>query len=170
MFELTSGLLRRLKQMKSMKKNDMGVSPVIAVILMVAITVVLAGVLYLWVSSLADTDKETDLLDMKIEAFADATVANDYDKIEVTVNSGTVNWAEYKLTVDGEQWYTASASSSAGDIAVFYDTDGVIPAVATDADPGFAQSDDLVVKIVNLGTNSVSYQDLSVIALGYASS
>ena len=154
--------------MKGMKKNDMGVSPVIAVILMVAITVVLAGVLYLWVSSLADTDKETDLLDMKIEAFADSTVANDYDKIEVTVNSGTVNWAEYKLTVEGEQYYTASATSSAGDKAVFYD-DPTLAGLATDADPGFAQSDSLEVKIVNLGTNSVSYQDLSVIALGYAS-
>ena len=32
-------------------KNDDGVSPVIAVILMVAITVVLAAVLYVWAAS-----------------------------------------------------------------------------------------------------------------------
>ena len=32
-------------------KNDEGVSPVIAVILMVAITVVLAAVLYVWAAS-----------------------------------------------------------------------------------------------------------------------
>ena len=36
--------------------NDMAVSPVIATILMVAITVVLSGVIYVWASSLADTD------------------------------------------------------------------------------------------------------------------
>ena len=33
------------------KKDDDGVSPVVAVIIMVAITVVLAGVLYIWVSN-----------------------------------------------------------------------------------------------------------------------
>jgi flagellin-like protein len=41
------------------KKNEEAVSPVIAVILMVAITVVLAGVLYVWVTSLADTSSTT---------------------------------------------------------------------------------------------------------------
>jgi len=41
------------------KKNEDAVSPVIAVILMVAITVVLAGVLYVWVTSLADTSSTT---------------------------------------------------------------------------------------------------------------
>ena len=40
------------------KRKD-AVSPVIAVILMVAITVVLAGVLYVWVTSLSDTNEET---------------------------------------------------------------------------------------------------------------
>jgi flagellin-like protein len=35
-----------IKKMKRLKKNELGVSPVIAVILMVAITVVLAGVLW----------------------------------------------------------------------------------------------------------------------------
>jgi len=39
-----------------MKKDENGVSPVIAVILMVAITVVLAGVLYVWVTGIADVD------------------------------------------------------------------------------------------------------------------
>ncbi|MEE3082845.1 MAG: archaellin/type IV pilin N-terminal domain-containing protein, partial [Candidatus Thermoplasmatota archaeon] len=39
--------------MKNEMKNDEAVSPVIATILMVAITVVLAGVLYVWANSLA---------------------------------------------------------------------------------------------------------------------
>ena len=38
------------------RKDDVAVSPVIAVILMVAITVVLAGVLYAWVSSINPGD------------------------------------------------------------------------------------------------------------------
>ena len=38
------------------RKDEDGVSPVIAIILMVAITVVLAGVLYVWVMQLANID------------------------------------------------------------------------------------------------------------------
>jgi FlaG/FlaF family flagellin (archaellin) len=41
---------------ETLEDNDMAVSPVIATILMVAITVVLSGVIYVWASSLADTD------------------------------------------------------------------------------------------------------------------
>ena len=40
--------------MSNENRNEEAVSPVIATILMVAITVVLAGVLYVWASSLAD--------------------------------------------------------------------------------------------------------------------
>jgi FlaG/FlaF family flagellin (archaellin) len=42
--------------MESMVEDDAAVSPVIATILMVAITVVLSGVIYVWASSLAETD------------------------------------------------------------------------------------------------------------------
>ncbi len=48
--------------MKRMKKNDEAVSPVIAIILMVAITVVLAGVLYMWVISMADTGGDVPIM------------------------------------------------------------------------------------------------------------
>jgi FlaG/FlaF family flagellin (archaellin) len=41
---------------ENLEDDDMAVSPVIATILMVAITVVLSGVIYVWASSLADTD------------------------------------------------------------------------------------------------------------------
>ncbi len=44
--------------MKNEMKNDEAVSPVIATILMVAITVVLAGVLYVWASDLANNNQE----------------------------------------------------------------------------------------------------------------
>tara|TARA_B100002052_G_scaffold246780_1_gene232974 strand:+ start:265 stop:549 length:285 start_codon:yes stop_codon:yes gene_type:complete len=43
-------------------KNDEAVSPVIATILMVAITVVLAGVLYVWANSLASDQPEAGSL------------------------------------------------------------------------------------------------------------
>ena len=45
--------------MKNEMKNEQAVSPVIATILMVAITVVLAGVLYVWANSLASDQPES---------------------------------------------------------------------------------------------------------------
>ncbi|MGB2493452.1 MAG: type IV pilin [Poseidonia sp.] len=44
------------EEVESMSEDDAAVSPVIATILMVAITVVLSGVIYVWASSLAETD------------------------------------------------------------------------------------------------------------------
>ena len=49
------------------KKNDEAVSPVIAIILMVAITVVLAGVLYMWVSSLARIEEGPDIVAFSLQ-------------------------------------------------------------------------------------------------------
>ena len=53
--------------MKRMKNNEEAVSPVIAIILMVAITVVLAGVLYMWVISLADTSEGVSIMHFTVE-------------------------------------------------------------------------------------------------------
>ena len=44
------------EDVETMAEDDAAVSPVIATILMVAITVVLSGVIYVWASSLAETD------------------------------------------------------------------------------------------------------------------
>jgi flagellin-like protein len=44
------------EEVTTMADDDAAVSPVIATILMVAITVVLSGVIYVWASSLAETD------------------------------------------------------------------------------------------------------------------
>ena len=44
------------EEVETMVDDDAAVSPVIATILMVAITVVLSGVIYVWASSLAETD------------------------------------------------------------------------------------------------------------------
>jgi flagellin-like protein len=44
---------------EELEGDEAAVSPVIATILMVAITVVLSGVIYVWASSLANTDQKT---------------------------------------------------------------------------------------------------------------
>ena len=51
----------KYRKAKQMKNNEDAVSPVIAIILMVAITVVLAGVLYMWVISLSNDQPDLEL-------------------------------------------------------------------------------------------------------------
>jgi len=68
---------------ENLEDDDMAVSPVIATILMVAITVVLSGVIYVWASSLADTDvKGVPRITFDIED-VNSFEANGHWKIEV---------------------------------------------------------------------------------------
>ena len=89
--------------MNNENRNDEAVSPVIATILMVAITVVLAGVLYVWASSLAG-DSAGGSLDTYTWNDKDASGAmgdstND-NLIEVTMASGNaLNWAVVKISI-----------------------------------------------------------------------
>ncbi len=153
--------------MKAMKKND-GVSPVIAVILMVAITVVLAGVVFLWAQSFTDeAGGGGEILNVRgtIDAngFADDT-PDSYSGLEIEVISGTVSWSEYKVTIEGVQVYTETqaaaltaanaGSSSAGESQWFtiatYEVVAGTPLVA---------GTEYNVKIVNIGDNVVVWED-----------
>ena len=92
--------------MQNEKMNDEAVSPVIATILMVAITVVLAGVLFVWASSLAEgnTDGNLALYQFSAEdANGDTTDQNDDNLVRVTMSQGgDLNWASIsvKISVD----------------------------------------------------------------------
>ena len=91
--------------------NDEAVSPVIATILMVAITVVLAGVLYVWASGLADQDADFSLLnynvaDVKGNALSEKT--NDALVALTWVNGaspdGGALWSDLKvILIDAQQ-------------------------------------------------------------------
>jgi flagellin-like protein len=101
------------KNMNNEMKNEEAVSPVIATILMVAITVVLAGVLYVWASSLAG-DSTGDTMDTYVWSATDGsgdakktgTAAGDQDVlIRVQMDGGQeLNWGvvEISITVNGE--------------------------------------------------------------------
>ena len=61
--------------MNNVRKNDEAVSPVIAIILMVAITVVLAGVLYMWVQSMTDQQSSgPEILPLNVVDGSDSAV------------------------------------------------------------------------------------------------
>lgn len=62
----------------SSKKDEDAVSPVIAVILMVAITVVLAATVYIWVTSFSQTDQRSVQASVQLTALdGDADARND---------------------------------------------------------------------------------------------
>ena len=70
-----------MKQWK-MKKNEEAVSPVIAVILMVAITVVLAAVLYTWALSFIRNDKQTPTIGATYSPFGQNDFAVNIEKVD----------------------------------------------------------------------------------------
>ena len=92
--------------MQNENRNEEAVSPVIATILMVAITVVLAGVLYVWASSLAEgnTDGNLALYAFSGEDANGSPTAEGPDHlVRVTMDQGSdITWAaiSVKLTID----------------------------------------------------------------------
>ena len=104
-------------EMKNDMKNEQAVSPVIATILMVAITVVLAGVLYVWANSLAADQPESGTRNSYTasDANGDATSGDSDDLIRVTWQHAEddLNWAfiVMKLSV-GDNTFDCSTDGS----------------------------------------------------------
>ena len=68
-----------------LEADEQAVSPVIATILMVAITVVLSGVIYVWASSLADTTaKGVPRMTFDVDSSNAAAGADSFHRITVT--------------------------------------------------------------------------------------
>jgi len=89
------------KKMKNETRNDEAVSPVIATILMVAITVVLAGVLYVWAANLAESNTDGSL---ELYTFSGADAPGSDGAVIMTMDSGSdLGWASVtiKASVDG---------------------------------------------------------------------
>ena len=151
--------------MKAMKKNTLGVSPVIAVILMVAITVVLAGVVFLWAQSFTDeAGGGGEILNVKGSIDANGLVdgtPTTYTVLTIETISGTVDWSLYKVTVGGVQVYDVASltttpdtsnglTASAGDSTYFS-----VAAWTTLLTAGTEYN----VKIVNIGENALVWED-----------
>ena len=77
------------------RKDEEAVSPVIAIILMVAITVVLASVLYVWVMNLAQTD-DSEVAFPTIEVTLSDNGAADRLTIK-HVQGDPIDWTGYKV-------------------------------------------------------------------------
>ena len=103
--------------MKNDMKNEQAVSPVIATILMVAITVVLAGVLYVWANSLAADQPESGTRNSYTAEDASAMTDDGDDNALISVRwqhaEDDLNWAfiVMKLSV-GDSTYDCSTDGS----------------------------------------------------------
>ena len=102
-------------EMKNDMKNEQAVSPVIATILMVAITVVLAGVLYVWANSLAADQPESGTRNSYTADDADASTSAGTEDVLISVRwqhaEDDLNWAfvVMKLSV-GDSTYDCSTA------------------------------------------------------------
>jgi flagellin-like protein len=99
--------------MKAMKKDLAGVSPVIAVILMVAITVVLAGVVFLWAQSFTE-DAGGGAKTLSVDLDLEATVAP-AGELTITPLKGDVDWGDYELYFNGAILNTTGLTTSVGE-------------------------------------------------------
>ena len=100
------------------EKNEQAVSPVIATILMVAITVVLAGVLYVWANNLASDGTDTSASTLNTytadDAADDASAAGESEiliKMQMT-GRDDLAWSFVKVTLSvGDNVYTCSVAA-----------------------------------------------------------
>ncbi len=98
--------------MKNETRNDEAVSPVIATILMVAITVVLAGVLYVWAANLAESNTDGSL---ELYTFSGADAPGADGAVIMTMDSGSdIGWASVtiKASVNGAASVTVDQCAS----------------------------------------------------------
>ena len=88
----------------NIREDVIGVSPVIAVILMVAITVVLAGVLYVWVTGLSDLDeKKAPMVVFELKPWDDLNSSLGQNISILTHQSGDkIRWADMKILVSND--------------------------------------------------------------------
>jgi len=91
------------KNMQNENRNEEAVSPVIATILMVAITVVLAGVLYVWASQLAEgnTDGDFSMYDFSVTDAAGTPGADGSEALVYVAmdNGDDLSWASVIVQV-----------------------------------------------------------------------
>jgi len=107
--------------MRSFKVNKKGVSPVLGVLLMIGITVVLSGSVYLMSNSyIGDAGGEPEIVNVMVNIDAngvseygpeDQTVVHRYSGVSVEIISGTFDWSEYKFLVNSRRVFTVPTNA-----------------------------------------------------------
>ena len=149
------------KQRTSRRIEDEAVSPVIATILMVAITVVLAGTLYVWAANLAEsnTDGSLDLYSFSSnDAAGSPSMATDDNLAITTMTQGeSIGWASLAiaLSVDG---------AAAVQCALPGQTNGACIVVESETNDGgvWAMGEDITIQENGVDLCNAAVCDLSI--------
>lgn len=130
-----------MKANRKFVNGDEAVSPVIAVILMVAITVVLAATVYLFVSGFGSTDSKivtasfaAKAVDMPLGAGKDADTSDDVIELTYTAGSGDLSLADVQIFIDGVSLTNLAASFNFVEGGTFAATDLCTTQPGGDAD------------------------------------
>ena len=132
-------------------KNKRAVSPVVGVILMVAITIVLAATIYIWISSMSTPQSTTPSISFRAQILRNNS--NDNYDINLTVVSvqGSANWEDLEITATKD-------GSSVDEDKLYFPKSGPVQAgqVITITVPSKAT---VKVTIRHIPSNSVIYEN-----------
>ena len=131
-------------------KDKRAVSPVVGVILMVAITIVLAATIYVWVSSLSSPAVTAPSINLR-GTFADSDNNGSIDQLVLTVVSvqGDAKWEDLQITAS-----TGTVSNS---------NSGLVQAGQQFTIDGLSGGQEVTVRIVHVPSNSVIYEDTFIV-------
>ena len=158
------------KNMQNENRNEEAVSPVIATILMVAITVVLAGVLYVWASQLAEgnTDGDFSMYGFAVtDAAGSPTSAGGEEIVYIAMDAGEdLSWATVIVQMsDGGSYTECTNPDQAADTgcAVSDNGDGKWSfgeevTISEGSDDICSSACSVQIKILNRSTNELIFE------------
>ncbi len=99
------------KKIGKMWKDTTGVSPIIAVILMVAITVVLAATIYVWVSGFGGGGGTSASVNLAQTDYDATNATNNTVNYQVLTATGGLGWEDIKINIGGKDVWTGDATT-----------------------------------------------------------
>lgn len=105
--------------MRSILKDKKGVSPVIGVILMIGVTITLAGSVYIMAGTyIGMAEGEPEIVNVEVDIVADGiseyseenTVVHRYSGVKIDIISGIFDWGNYKVLVNSKRVFTVPSN------------------------------------------------------------
>ncbi len=150
--------MRELHYHTKGKKDLIGVSPVIAVILMVAITVVLAGVVFIWASSFTNQAQgEPSYFHVRPSLTTTGGIHPD-QKLTVEILNGKIEWDQFSVKIDDIELNATANIDNAGDMEIFdvphfdFPSGGLLLQVGNH----------YTLKIISLDQNKIVFNDILI--------
>lgn len=150
--------MRRSSLQNTRKEDLSGVSPVIGVILMVSITVVLAGVVFVWASSFTN-QAEGEPSYFHVKPTLTTTGGPHPDQLlTVEVLNGEIEWEEFSVKIESVELNASNDIDNAGDLEVFDIPNFDFPSGGIQ----LAVGSQYTLKIISLDHNKIVFNDVLI--------